>query len=81
MELTPKQTQVLAELYNLGDHNPTVRSLADHMETRYHRTERWSDHEIRGLLERLIAIGYVAKYRGDKNEVRYQPTDKRPDAG
>jgi DNA-binding MarR family transcriptional regulator len=75
-ELTPKEQQVLVELRNL-DHHPTVRSLADHMETRIHRSERWSDDEIRGQLERLVAKGYVAKYEDTENKaVRYQPTIK-----
>jgi len=77
--LTPKQDQVLVEL-RLLDHAPTVRSLADHMETRFHRTERWSDHEIRGLLERLVEGGYASKYRDGKGAVRYSPTAKDIDA-
>jgi predicted transcriptional regulator len=71
--LSPKQQQVLVELKNL-DHHPTVRSLADHMETRIHGSERWSDDEIRGLLERLVDSGHLARYEGERGEVRYQAT-------
>lgn len=78
--MTPKQAQILSVLRELGDKHPTVRSLSDHMETRYHRSERWSDNEVRGLAERLIDEGLVAKYRGDKNEVRYKATSEEPNA-
>ena len=73
MSLTPKQTQVYTELLQLEDQHPTVRSLADRLEQRYHRSERWSDSEVRGLLDRLQDAGYVARYKGDKGEVRWQP--------
>lgn len=69
--MTPKQAQVLDTLKKLG-HDPTVRSLADLMETRYHRAERWSDDEVRGLLDRLAADGHVSSYRGEKDEVRWK---------
>lgn len=79
--LTPKQQQVLTEVANM-DHHPTVRSLADHMESRYHRSERWSDDEVRGLLERLVADGYLAKYHDtDNRAVRYQATLKATGGG
>lgn len=74
-ELTPHQQQVLVELKNLNVH-PTVRSLTDHLETRIHRSERWSDDEVRGVLERLVDGGYVSRYEGDGGEVRYQSTLK-----
>jgi predicted transcriptional regulator len=70
--VTPKQTQVYLELRDLADQHPTVRSLADRLEQRYHRTERWSDPEVRGLLERLVVAGHVARYKGQRGEVRYQ---------
>lgn len=78
--MTPKQAQILSALHELGDKHPTVRSLSDHMETRYHRSERWSDNEVRGLLERLIDDGLAAKYQGEKNEVRYKVTSEEADA-
>jgi Fe2+ or Zn2+ uptake regulation protein len=72
---SPHQQQVLDGLKGL-DHHPTVRSLADHLESRFHRSERWSDSEVRGVLERLVDDGYVARYEGSKGEVRYQLTIK-----
>jgi Fe2+ or Zn2+ uptake regulation protein len=68
---TPHQKQVLDELVALGEKHPTVRSLTDRLETRYHRAERWSDDEVRGVLERLEADGVVAQYRDELERVRY----------
>lgn len=55
------------------DVHPTVRSLADRLETRRYKSERWSDDEVRGLLERLYDQGLVAKYTADDSAVRYKP--------
>lgn len=76
--MTTKQMQVLDELRQLAanGHYPTVRSLADHMETRFHRSERWTDNEIRGLLDRLKVSEHVASFKGDAGEVRWKPTEE-----
>ena len=72
MDLTPKQQQVYNALRDL-DGPLTVRSLADQLETQYHRAERWSDDEIRGLLERLERKGYVEQAAGPSGEQVYRP--------
>lgn len=68
---TPHQQQILDELVELGTKHPTVRSLTDRLETRYHRAERWTDAEVRGVLERLEADGQVSQYRDELERVRY----------
>lgn len=79
--MTEKQQQVYDALAELGDKHPTVRSLADHMETRYHRAERFSDNEVHGLLARLEADGHVAKYDGPKGERRWMTTGQETGPG
>jgi hypothetical protein len=68
---TEHQQKVLDELVNLGAKHPTVRSLTDRLESRRFRAERWSDAEVRGVLERLEADGYVTQYRDEVDRVRY----------
>jgi Fe2+ or Zn2+ uptake regulation protein len=72
--LTPKQTVVLEELEVLSKVgiNPTVRSLADRLETRAHRSDRFTDDEVRGLLERLEEQGQVEQFEDDGKQ-RYRP--------
>jgi DNA-binding MarR family transcriptional regulator len=70
--MTGKQALIYSTLINMGDRHPTVRSLADRLEERQHRSERWTDNEVRGLLTRLEADGRVARYSGPKGEVRWQ---------
>jgi Fe2+ or Zn2+ uptake regulation protein len=67
--LTAKQQAIVEELEALDVH-PTVRSLADRLETRSHRSNRFSDDEVRGLLERLEEKGLVVQEAGDP--VRYR---------
>lgn len=73
--MTEKQQVVYDELVALAEdgHEPTVRSLADRLETRQHRSGRFSDDEVRGLLERLQKDGYVDQFEGEKGEQRYRP--------
>jgi hypothetical protein len=80
--LTDKQAVVYEGLLAYGeahlkDPHPTVRSLADFMEKRKHRSERFSDDEIRGLLETLIDKGYGGKYRNKFDQVRYHPVSSQ----
>lgn len=72
--ITAKQQTILDELEVLGKVGvfPTVRSLADRLETRAHRSERFSDEETRGLLERLEAGGHVEQFEVDGKQ-RYRP--------
>lgn len=70
---TDKQTHLLEALKAL-DHHPTVRSLTDHMETKKYKSERFTDDEVRGLLERMVDQGLVSRYAGEHGEVRYQVT-------
>lgn len=74
-KLTAKQSKVLDELMALskGHVHPTVRSLADRLQTKAHRSERFSDAEVRGLLERLEAAGHVEQFLGETGEQRYRP--------
>lgn len=76
--MTSKQQTVYRELLILGDNHPTVRSLADRLEERKHRSERWTDHEVRGLLTRLEAQGHVGRYKGGRGEVRWQTLGSHP---
>ncbi len=69
--LTEHQQDVLDQLVELGAKHPTVRSLTDQLESRKYRSERWSDGEVRGLLERLEADGKVEQYRDELERVRY----------
>lgn len=71
---TEKQQVILDEMRKLGEQriNPTVRSLADRLETRRHRSERFSDDEVRGLLERLEEAGHVHQFEDDDGEQRYE---------
>ncbi len=73
-DLTRKQQVVIEELGELGvaGVDPTVRSLADRLEKRAHRSDRFSDDEVRGLLERLEERGEVVQYSGAKGEQRYR---------
>ena len=70
--MNPHQLQVHNELVALGDTHPTVRSLTDRLETRFHRAERWTDDEVRGVLERLEADGHVVQFRDEGGRVRYR---------
>jgi Fe2+ or Zn2+ uptake regulation protein len=69
-QLTPKQQKVMEVLENHP--NPTVRSAADILQKRAHRSERFSDDEVRGLLERLEEKGLVVQEAGEKGEQRYR---------
>lgn len=66
-ELTKKQRVVYDALKELNDEGvqPTVRSLADRMETRTHESERFSDGEIRSMLDRLKDQNAVAQHGQD----------------
>lgn len=77
---TPHQQQVLDELTELGSKHPTVRSLTDRLEERFHRSERWTDGEVRSLLERLEADGHVEQYRDEDQRVRYCVAGQVPPA-
>lgn len=80
-ELTEKQEAVLTALSELAQPSgertealyPTVRELADYMETSEAFSERVSDDEARGLLERLQESGHVAQFQdpeGDNQRYR-----------
>lgn len=71
-DLTAKQNVIIEELGALGKVHPTVRSLADRLETRAHRSELFSRDEVRGLLERLEEKGLVVQEEGSKGEQRYR---------
>lgn len=70
--LTDKQQEIFDVLVELNTEgvSPTVRSLADRLETKKHRSERFSDAEVRGLLERIEEKGLVKQEEGDP--VRYR---------
>lgn len=74
------QRKVYEELVNLGTNHPTVRSLTDRLESRRFRKERWSDAEVRGVLERLEADGLVVQYRDELERVRYAVKGTEPHA-
>lgn len=76
--MTEHQRKVYEELVNLGSKHPTVRSLADRLESRRFRSERWSDDEVRGLLERLEAEGLVSQYADEGNRQRYCVKGQEP---
>lgn len=76
--MTPHQQAVYEELVGLGSVHPTVRSLTDRLETRFHRAERWTDDEVRGLLERLEAEGLIEQYRDEGDRVRYCVVGQAP---
>lgn len=77
---TEKQQVILDEMKHLEQEvgvKPTVRSLADRLESRKHEAERFSDDEVRGLLERLEESGHVRQIEGEGGEQRYElaPTE------
>lgn len=74
-DVTPKQQAVLEELEALAKAGvyPSVRSLADRLEKRAHRSDRFSDDEVRGLLERLEEKGLVAQEDMGSGPMRYRP--------
>lgn len=72
--LSPKEQKAvdaLTEYHAAHTVWPTVRALADHMETRFHRAERFSDDEVRGDLERAQAKGALDQFRDEGDRVRY----------
>lgn len=74
MTTTDKQQVILDALiaFNEEGTHPTVRALADKLESDESRSERFSDDEVRGLLERLEADGKVKQYAAEGDQ-RYEP--------
>lgn len=78
-DFTDKQKDIYTALRELNAEGiePTVRSLADRLETRKNRSARYSDDEVRGLLVRLQAKQAVEP-QGD-DPVRYVALDVSDD--
>jgi hypothetical protein len=51
--------------------NPTVRSLTDRLESVKHRSERWTDGEVAGVLSRLKVHELVSSEKDSEGKVRY----------
>lgn len=76
--MTEKQRIVHEELVELANQGiePTVRSLTDRLESKRHRSARFSDGSVRSILTRLERDGHAERLRGARNEVRFRPTRK-----